>query len=57
MPFSVSSNPSVNPIQPSPIASARGPLHWEEDADQREIAQDAMTEPILAYEFDQRTSG
>jgi hypothetical protein len=29
------------PIQPPPVASARGPPPWEEDADQREVAEDA----------------
>jgi hypothetical protein len=29
---------------------------WEEDADQREIAEVAMIEPIPGYELDQRVS-
>ena len=45
------------PIQPPPIASARGPPHWEEDADQREVALVTMIEPIPVYELDQRVSG
>ena len=44
------------PIQPPPVACARGPPHWEEDADQREVAEDAMIEPLPAYELDQRVS-
>jgi Putative transposase len=39
------------PIQPPLVASAQGPPHWEEDADQREVAEDAMIEPLPAYEF------
>jgi len=34
----------------------RGPPHWEEDADQREVAEDAVIELLPAYEFDQRVS-
>jgi hypothetical protein len=39
------------PIQPPLVACARGPTRWEEDADQREVAEDAMIEPLPAYEF------
>jgi hypothetical protein len=37
--------PLGEPIQPSPVASARGPLNWEKDADQREVAEDTRIEP------------
>jgi hypothetical protein len=48
--------PLGEPLQPPPMAPARGPPHWEEDADQREAAEDVMIEPLPAYEFDQRVS-
>jgi hypothetical protein len=46
--------PFGEPLQPPPIASAQGAPGWEEDADQREVAEDAMIESVLAYEIDQR---
>lgn len=39
-----------------PIASTRGPPHWEQDADLRAVALIAMIEPLSAYELDQRVS-
>jgi hypothetical protein len=38
--------PLGEPLQPPSIA--RGPPHWAEDADQREVAEDAMIESLPA---------
>ena len=37
--------PLGEPLQPPPIASERGPPHWEEHADQREVVKDAIIDP------------
>jgi len=44
--------PLCEPLQPPPIASARDPPHWEEDAEQRQVAEVSMIEPLPAYEID-----
>ncbi len=40
-----------------PIASARGPPHWEEDIDPRKGTNAALNDSLPEYEFDQRVSG
>jgi hypothetical protein len=37
------------PIQPLPVASARGPPHWKEEADQREVAEDEKGRLFFLY--------
>jgi hypothetical protein len=45
------------PIQPSPLAPARGPPHWEKDFDQTPLHEPLQADPRPNYEFDQRVSG
>jgi len=56
-PFNASSNISASPQRHPPIASARGPPHWEEDIDPRKGTNAALNDSLPEYEFDQRVSG
>lgn len=45
-------NPPNHRASPPP----RGPPHWEQHIDPRELDALAMSEPVPTYEFDQRVS-
>ncbi len=56
-PFKATSNISASPQRHPPIASTRGPPHWEEDIDPRKGTNAALNDSLPEYEFDQRVSG